>query len=78
MPEKASNSTNYGFYASLGGYNLPPEGFSVDKIPRSEMPEAAARMTPRLQFYLDLIDKLDGQGSFYPDIDYQSTEEQSQ
>lgn len=47
--------TPYMFYASLGGYSLPPEGFSVDSIPRSQMPKRAAESVDRLDFFLNLV-----------------------
>lgn len=46
--------TPYQFYASLGGYELPPEGFSMDQVPRSEMSSHVHEQVERLNFFLDL------------------------
>ncbi len=51
----AVNKTPYTHYAALGGYSLPPEGFSIDSVSRSQMPQHAAEQTERLKFFLDLV-----------------------
>lgn len=47
--------TPYQFYASLGGWELPPEGFSVNRVRRSEMPHHADNQVGRIRYFLDLV-----------------------
>ncbi len=65
MPEQRTQveneqlGTQCMFYAALGGYSLPAEGFSINKIIPENIPDHAAKSLERIAFFLDLVSNTD-------------------